>query len=61
MTSKLLSPELVDVLDARVLDDTESALGEFMQAALNIGILREQLAAMLRDMADKVEKKETLQ
>ena len=61
MTSKLLSPELVDLLDTRVLDETESALREFMQAALNIGILREQLAAMLRDMADKVEKKETLQ
>lgn len=42
-------------IEARALDETETAIREIAQAGLNIGLKRLQLVLMLRRVADEFE------
>lgn len=42
-------------IEARALDETESAIRDIAQAGLNIGLKRMQLVMMLRRVADEYE------
>ena len=49
--------ELTPIIESRALDETEAALRELVQVALNIGIKRAQVQLMLRTVADDIEPK----
>lgn len=42
------------IMEASVLRETESALKEFTQAAVNCGLSKGQMALMLRNRADEL-------
>lgn len=42
------------LVEAQALDETEHALGEFIQVSLNIGIAKVQMAMMLRRKAEEL-------
>lgn len=41
-------------VETQVLDETESALGEFIQVSINVGLSKAQMAMMLRRKADEL-------
>ena len=45
------------IIESRALDETEAALREFVQVALNIGLARSQVQLMLRTVANDIEPK----
>lgn len=47
--------ELTPLIEAQLLKQTEEALREFTQAAVNCGMSRMQAAMMLRQVADEFE------
>lgn len=52
-----MAKELTPIIEARALDETEAALREFVQVALNIGLARAQMVLMLRAVANDLEPK----
>lgn len=49
--------ELNPIIESRALDETESALRDFVRVSLNIGLRPAQMALMLRAVADDLEPK----
>jgi hypothetical protein len=56
-----MATELDPIIEARALDETESALREFVQVAINCGLKPVQMSLMLRTVATDIEPKVFLQ
>lgn len=52
-----MTNELSPIIESAALDQTEAAMRELVQVALNIGIKHPQLVLMLRTIANDIEPK----